>query len=54
MSTSLSNQAIIKMETDGKFSLTNIGKGSISVKGKSIDHGQEAALGSGCLIQVIS
>ncbi|KAK1433313.1 hypothetical protein QVD17_10223 [Tagetes erecta] len=46
-------QAIIKMETDGTFTLTNIGKGrSILVTGKPIDHGQVAALGSGCLIQI--
>ncbi|KAI3726532.1 hypothetical protein L1987_66330 [Smallanthus sonchifolius] len=45
-------QAIIKMETNGTFTLKNIGKGSVLVKGKSIARGQVAALGSSCLIQI--
>ncbi|KAI7737317.1 hypothetical protein M8C21_031415 [Ambrosia artemisiifolia] len=45
-------QAIIKMETDGTFTLKNIGKGSILVNGESIAHWQVAALGSRCLIQI--
>lgn len=49
----MSNQATIKMETDGSFFLKNIGKSSISINGNSIAHGQVAALSSSCLIEVI-
>ncbi|KAL8250819.1 hypothetical protein R6Q59_034512 [Mikania micrantha] len=45
-------QAAIKMENDGTFTLKNIGKSSILVKGKSISHGQVTALASSCLIQI--
>ncbi|KAJ0753801.1 putative transcription factor interactor and regulator FHA-SMAD family [Helianthus annuus] len=45
-------QATIKMETDGTFTLKNIGKGSILVNGESVARGQAAALISCCLIQI--
>ncbi|KAI3669522.1 hypothetical protein L6452_40758 [Arctium lappa] len=45
-------QATIKMETDGSFTLKNLGKSSISLNGNSIAHGQVAALSSSCLIEI--
>lgn len=45
-------QATIKMETDGSFSLKNLGKSSISVNGKVIANGQEFTLSSSCLIEI--
>jgi len=46
-------QAIIKMETDGSFSLKNLGASSISLNGKQVAHGQMVVLTSSCLIEVI-
>ncbi|GAA0155264.1 hypothetical protein LIER_13030 [Lithospermum erythrorhizon] len=45
-------QAIIKMEVDGCFFLKNIGKGAISVNGKSVYTKQSLILRSGCLIEI--
>ncbi|KAL4577688.1 hypothetical protein LXL04_013799 [Taraxacum kok-saghyz] len=45
-------QAIIKMETDGSFSLKNLGASSISLNGKEVAHGQLVALSSTCLIEI--
>ncbi|KAL7612126.1 uncharacterized protein LOC111913338 [Lactuca sativa] len=45
-------QAIIKMETDGSFSLKNLGASSISLNGKEVAHGQVVALSSTCLIEI--
>ncbi|KAI3798852.1 hypothetical protein L1987_34136 [Smallanthus sonchifolius] len=45
-------QAIIKMDTDGSFSLKNIGASSISINGKTVAHGQVVALASSCLIEI--
>ncbi|KAK9062030.1 hypothetical protein SSX86_019214 [Deinandra increscens subsp. villosa] len=45
-------QAIIKMDTDGSFSLKNLGASSISINGKTVAHGQLVALASSCLIEI--
>ncbi|XP_076886283.1 uncharacterized protein LOC143536097 [Bidens hawaiensis] len=45
-------QATIKMENNGTFTLKNIGKGLILMSGISVAHGQVAALGSSCLLQI--
>ncbi|XP_076895339.1 uncharacterized protein LOC143547928 [Bidens hawaiensis] len=45
-------QATIKMENDGTFTLKNIGKGLILMSGISVAHGQVAPLGSSCLLQI--
>lgn len=45
-------QAIIKMETDGSFSLKNLGASSITINGKEVAHGQLVTLGSSCLIEI--
>ncbi|GJZ60282.1 SMAD/FHA domain, microspherule protein domain protein [Tanacetum coccineum] len=47
----LSNQATIKMDVDGTFTLGNIGKSSISMNGNSVAPGQVVALGSSSLIE---
>ncbi|XP_076955487.1 uncharacterized protein LOC143630321 [Bidens hawaiensis] len=45
-------QAIIKMDTDGSFTLKNLGASSISINGKTVAHGQVVALASSCLIEI--
>ncbi|KAJ0987771.1 hypothetical protein J5N97_006127 [Dioscorea zingiberensis] len=45
-------QAIIKMEKDGSFFLTNVGKGSIFVNGKEVPPEKRTKLTSGCLIEI--
>ncbi|KAI3794262.1 hypothetical protein L1987_36891 [Smallanthus sonchifolius] len=45
-------QAIIKMDTDGSFSLKNLGASSISINGKTVAHGQMVELASSCLIEI--
>ncbi|KAF3796696.1 Microspherule protein 1 [Nymphaea thermarum] len=45
-------QAIIKMEEDGSFYITNLGKKAISVNSKDIASGHRLCLGSGSLIEV--
>ncbi|KAK9071433.1 hypothetical protein SSX86_010002 [Deinandra increscens subsp. villosa] len=45
-------QAIIKMGTDGSFSLKNLGTSSVSLNGKEVAHGQVVALASSCLIEI--
>lgn len=40
------------METDGSFSLKNLGRSSISVNGKAVATGQLLTLSSSCLIEV--
>ncbi|KAI3704528.1 hypothetical protein L1987_74751 [Smallanthus sonchifolius] len=45
-------QAIIKMETDGSFSLKNLGASSISLNGKEVAHGQVVALASSSSIEI--
>ncbi|XP_071706585.1 uncharacterized protein [Rutidosis leptorrhynchoides] len=45
-------QAIIKMDTDGSFSLKNLGASSISLNGKLVAQGQMVTLGSSCLIEI--
>ncbi|GKB48177.1 SMAD/FHA domain, microspherule protein domain protein, partial [Tanacetum coccineum] len=47
-------QAIIKLETDGSFSLKNLGASSISLNGKEVVHGQVVALVSSCLIELLA
>ncbi|KAI7747441.1 hypothetical protein M8C21_000142 [Ambrosia artemisiifolia] len=45
-------QAIIKMETDGSFSLKNLGATSISLSGEKVAHGEVVALASSSLIEI--
>ncbi|KAI3808417.1 hypothetical protein L1987_24368 [Smallanthus sonchifolius] len=45
-------QAIIKMETDGSFSLKNLGASSVSLNGKEVAHGQVVALPSSSSIEI--
>ncbi|KAK3032306.1 hypothetical protein RJ639_036263 [Escallonia herrerae] len=45
-------QAMIKMGTDGSFSLKNLGKSSISVNGKAVATGNLLGLSSSCLIEI--
>ncbi|KAH7656938.1 Microspherule protein N-terminal domain-containing protein [Dioscorea alata] len=45
-------QAIIKMEKDGSFFLTNVGKGSIFINSKEVPAEKRTKLTSGCLIEI--
>ncbi|XP_059293108.1 uncharacterized protein LOC132046486 [Lycium ferocissimum] len=45
-------QASIKMESDGSFSLKNLGRCAIAVNGKSVDSGQYLTLSCSCVIEI--
>ncbi|KAF5798626.1 putative transcription factor interactor and regulator FHA-SMAD family [Helianthus annuus] len=45
-------QAIIKMETDGSFSLKNLGGSSIAINGEKVAHGEVVALASSSFIDI--
>ncbi|CAN6480937.1 unnamed protein product [Victoria cruziana] len=45
-------QAIIRMEEDGSFYITNLGKKAISVNSKDIASGHRLCLGSGSLVEI--
>lgn len=47
-------QAVIKMEEDGLFYLTNLGKHPISVNNRDVASGQQTSLSSSCLIEVLA
>ncbi|KAG9441771.1 hypothetical protein H6P81_017625 [Aristolochia fimbriata] len=45
-------QATIKMEEDGAFYLTNLGKSCIFINSKEVANGQRSSLSSSCLIEI--